>query len=411
MHRVVTLPCVRVEQRRAVSSLAATDMLKLCSVFVPRAFSSAHVDMTVLPQRLRWSIVLQHEKGRQPDTIARDLGINVKTVYRWLHRYRSTGGVDPCATAGRPTAMSEAATERATALLVSSECGGARFVARQLRAEGLTRRLVAASTVVRAARAHAKAQGDPLLCRRGRPPKRLTEATKRARVAFARRNMRRDWGRVLFTDRCKFHFRYPGMRVRNARWMRRSQSGADGQYRPNRAQVYNVYAGFSKHGVTKVHPVTGTSQMASNFQNLKGQTSRNITADEYRSVCDDTLLPGGRRMFSAQGVSDWVLQQDGDPTHAAAKGRISDYNTRGQGTVHLLQDWPPNSPDLNPIENVWAWVDARVAAQGCQSFAEFKAAVDDKLLNLPRDMRCNLVASMPKRLRRVAASGGEKTGY
>jgi hypothetical protein len=36
----------------------------------------------------------------------------------------------------------------------------------------------------------------------------------------------------------------------------------------------------------------------------------------------------------------------------------------------VLRDWPPNSPDLNPIEHVWAYVQARVNVLGCYFFDE-----------------------------------------
>jgi hypothetical protein len=66
---------------------------------------------------------------------------------------------------------------------------------------------------------------------------------------------------------------------------------------------------------------------------------------------------------------------------------------------------------LNPIENVWGWVDAKVQALGCQNFPQFQKAVLATVKAVPQSMLDNLFASMPKRISKVIDSMGEKTGY
>ena len=129
-------------------------------------------------------------------------------------------------------------------------------------------------------------------------------------------------------------------------------------------------------------------------------------------MLEKTLLGEGRRSFSAQGLSTWMLQQDGDPTHAKATQVIQSYNARRRGSaVALLPNWPGDSPHLSPIENVWAWADSEVAKLGCKTFEGFKDAADYKFQNVPRSMCENLTASVPKRLKRCVEFEGAKTGY
>ena len=79
--------------------------------------------------------------------------------------------------------------------------------------------------------------------------------------------------------------------------------------------------------------------------------------------------------------------------------------------VFVLPAWPGNSPDLNPIENLWAWAQAKVDAKGCQNFDEFKEWVVHTLHNVPRPMLRRLVDNMEGRLRACIAKQGDKIGY
>jgi transposase len=367
--------------------------------------------MCRLSESERWRIIAYLECGRTAAWVADRMGVNIKTVRLWKGRHEQTGGVGVVRSKGRPPAMNVRARKRATDLLVTQECGGARYVAQELLAEKLTDHLVSAATVIRGAKRQSAEDGEPLTCQRGRPRKQLTAANKAQRLAFCLRERRRDWRRVMITDRVRFYHRYPGARVRPSRWVTRKRQGNAVAYRPNKPSCLNVYAGITRYGVTKLHIVTGTTRHTSDYKNLKGEPASNITKAEYTHVVARTLLPEGRRIFSGQGLSSWVLQQDGDPCHRAAKPQVDAWNTTRPGPVELLEGWPGNSPDLSPIENVWGWVDAKVAAMGCKTLDEYKTAVTETFLNIPRSMLRNLFDSIPRRLNLVIQRGGDKCGY
>lgn len=366
--------------------------------------------MARLSPAQRTRLVMLHFAGSSFASIARQEGCNVKTVSKWVSRYNTTGSFESRKGPGPAVSMDIAARKRALELLESSEAGGLRYVARKLREEKLTPRVLSRTTVSRGARAQAAEEGDGLLCLRGRPRKALTAKTKAARVSFARANRNREWRNVMITDRCKFAHRYPGSRVQRCRWVRASKRAQDACFKPNRPSVLNVYAGITRHGVTGIVKVTGTTKFKSTYFNQKGAAARNITKAEYKDV-SDSLLEDGDKIFGRAGIHRWVLQQDNDPTHGAAKQAIIEHNNSSRSKVELLSGWPPHSPDLSPIENVWGWVDAKVAAMGCNTFDEFEAAVISTLESIPGDMLENRFDSIPKRLKAVEENGGEKCGY
>jgi hypothetical protein len=49
----------------------------------------------------------------------------------------------------------------------------------------------------------------------------------------------------------------------------------------------------------------------------------------------------------------WFFQQDNDPAHRLASSYLKAWNAKHASSVQLLKNWPPNSPGLNLIENIW----------------------------------------------------------
>ena len=196
---------------------------------------------------------------------------------------------------------------------------------------------------------------------------------------------------MLFTDRKKFLFKYPGAKVGPGKWLKGSEEHV--AHKVNHAGAVNIYAGLSPYGMTLAHEVAGTRGLVSPYKNKKGQGARNITSEEYGAVMRDTLLPGGRRLFSqGGGLATWVFQQDNDPCHNPGIDYVQAWNQQHVASVQFLENWPPNSPDLNPIENVWGWMEAQVNKLGCKSWTAFKAAVHRLCQEVPQTMVDNLYA-------------------
>jgi transposase-like protein len=366
--------------------------------------------MSALPEHVRFALLARYRQTPNFSLIARELGIDYRTVAKWVRRHEEEGGVAIKPRSGRPRAVSVAAARKGKDHLMSNLFDNCHQVAKALHSEGLTDRIVHSTTLSRRVKAQAELDGDEIQAYCGTPKKALSDANKAQRLAFCKANKTKNWGRVMVTDRKKFLFRYPGTRVTKYQW---SRKGAVRQAcRPNHPSVVNMYAGLTIHGVTKPVFVTGTSGLHTNYKNKKGEASKNITAAEYKTVLEEGLLKCGERIFQSAGLDSWVFQQDNDPTHrSSAPAAIQAWNSRGRLQVQLLQNWPANSPDLSPIENAWAIVQAKVDAAGCQTFEEFQETLKRTWNELPLAQCRNLMGSMQGRLKKCIVLKGGKTAY
>ena len=369
----------------------------------------------MVDERLKYQMIDAYDKCRNLSQVARQFNVDKRTVRLWVQRYAETGNVAVRPRMGRPPALNFKGAAMAKDLLTSGKFGSAQAVANELHRLGIPHGVTAVctSTVARHAKAAASIDGKRIQYMRKFPAKRLTKRTQEQRLAYAEANQGRSWENVMFTDRCKLHFWFPGEHVHtNGQWV--VQGELPQAYKVNNPSCVNIYAGITKKAVTKVHHVAGTSKMISKFKNKKGQPSKNITSSEYMHVLKKTLLPRGSAIFSAQGFSVWYLQQDNDPTHKkAAAQAIKEWNAANQYgiQVRLLPNYPPHSPDMNPIENLWAKVQKDVVAVGCKDFAQFKQKVTNLVEKADKKYLKALIGSLPTRINACIVAAGGKTKY
>ncbi len=74
-------------------------------------------------------------------------------------------------------------------------------------------------------------------------------------------------------------------------------------------------------------------------------------------------------------------------------------------------EWPSQSPDLNPIENLWRELKVRVAKRQPRNLDDLERICKEEWDKIPSEMCANLVANYKKRLTSVIANKGFATKY
>lgn len=108
-------------------------------------------------------------------------------------------------------------------------------------------------------------------------------------------------------------------------------------------------------------------------------------------IYEKCLLPTAERCFIKKN-EDWILQEDNDPKH---RNKLCTEWKEQSGIVTL--DWPSQSPDANPIENVWAYLKHKLRGKRVCTLKQLTRQIRLIWRSLRTEYVVDLVESMPRR--------------
>ncbi len=123
----------------------------------------------------------------------------------------------------------------------------------------------------------------------------------------------------------------------------------------------------------------------------------NIDSRKYCGLIGE-FIPYASALF----IDGWIMEQDGATPHTSrfTQSFLAD------NFVQLLQ-WPPNSPDLTPIENVWNILKKFVEKENPRNLAELREKIILSQHEISSTIRVKLMGSIQERLRRCVEAHGK----
>lgn len=150
-----------------------------------------------------------------------------------------------------------------------------------------------------------------------------------------------------------------------------------------------IWGCITRNGVGPVYRIEGT-----------------MKKEDYLNILQTNLPQAIRK--SGMPEEEVIFQHDGDPKHTAKIVK----EWLGTQTFSMLT-WPAQSPDISPIENLWAYVKRKLAgyAEPPKGLNELWNRFQEEWSKIPQEIIDNLYLSMPNRISELQKNKGFWINY
>ena len=295
-------------------------------------------------------------------------GIALTTVYDNLTKLRESGSIQRIEGSGRPKKITADASRALAQFIRRDSSISTRTLLTKLSLIDLD---VSRKTIGR----HLAEIGYQKDLPRATPM--LTADHKRKRVEWAQKHLNDDWDNTLFTDETAFQL----FRNTVERWYKGKRP-----VRPmpkDRTKIF-AWGGFCIKGKTSLYCF-----------------SEIMNAEFYVNILR-RHLPEIEDLLG----DEWRFQQDNDLKYTSrlAKNFLQD-------NMPEVIDWPSNSPDLNPIENLWSIVKRNVEKKMPKNTDDLRLFMVKEWDDISELTLIGLVGSMKRRCELIIENNGERIPF
>lgn len=317
---------------------------------------------------IKYQVIVYYFSGEKVSDISKKVARGSSTCSKWIKKFKETGDVlKKIEKIGRPTVLTEEIKE---------------FIYNKMKKdntislEKLTQKIndqfkikIAKSTLS----GHMSTIGSyklpvniPI----------LSSKNKEKRLNYATYHSNDNFTNVIFSDESRFQI------CRNTKkvFVLKGDSQPT-KFMPNPNYSVMVWGAISRKGKVSFAIVNET-----------------MNTDTYIQTLENYLIEPANKLH---GKGKWRFQQDNAPCHKVYKIKRW-FEDKG---IRIL-DHPPQSPDLNPIENIWAIMKNEIEKENPKTKEELKELLMFYWKHLKNDVIENCIRHLIKTIDKVLNSGG-----
>lgn len=126
-----------------------------------------------------------------------------------------------------------------------------------------------------------------------------------------------------------------------------------------------------------------------------------LKKEDYHNIIQKHVVPSGTRLIG----TGFIFQQDNDPKHTSMLCKNYLMNLERTKKLEVMV-WPPQSPDLNPIELLWDELDRAVRKIYPTSKTSLWSILQQEWKKISTNTLNRLVARMPRICQAVIKNKG-----